>query len=94
MNPTAKNAKKPCKIDGCDNPHVARGWCNKHYLRWYHRRHDPGAPGPDALIFPYSPAQVIRVSAADILPDRREIVLAGQRRFDRIKEQQEGHDGP
>lgn len=23
-----------CKIDGCCNPRKARGWCNKHYLRW------------------------------------------------------------
>lgn len=48
----------PCSIDGCDGPIAARGWCRKHYLRWYktgnpmkvrprHRRtgarhHDPG----------------------------------------------------
>ncbi len=24
-----------CKIQGCDNPVQARGWCGKHYMRWY-----------------------------------------------------------
>jgi hypothetical protein len=23
-----------CSIDGCDRPHVARGWCDTHYRRW------------------------------------------------------------
>lgn len=23
-----------CSIDGCSSVVVARGWCNKHYLRW------------------------------------------------------------
>lgn len=23
-----------CSIDGCDDPHRARGWCTKHYQRW------------------------------------------------------------
>lgn len=27
----------PCKIDGCDNPHTAKGLCSKHYQRfWKH----------------------------------------------------------
>lgn len=30
----ADMAKRTCSIDGCDNPHDARGWCSKHYLRW------------------------------------------------------------
>lgn len=24
-----------CVIDGCCDPQLARGWCRKHYLRWY-----------------------------------------------------------
>jgi hypothetical protein len=23
-----------CSIEGCDNAHLARGWCDKHYRRW------------------------------------------------------------
>ena len=36
-----------CSIDGCDGLVIARGWCNKHYLRWSHHG-DPlgGVPGP------------------------------------------------
>lgn len=33
---------KVCSIDGCGEPHEARGWCNKHYIRW--RNH--GDPEP------------------------------------------------
>lgn len=25
---------KTCSVKGCDQPALARGWCNKHYLRW------------------------------------------------------------
>lgn len=31
-----------CSIEGCDSPKHARGWCNKHYLRWW-LRGDPQA---------------------------------------------------
>lgn len=34
-----------CKIDGCDNPVKARGWCHAHYCRWS-RYGDPLAGGP------------------------------------------------
>lgn len=31
---------KGCSIEGCLGDHLARGWCNRHYLRW--KRHgDP-----------------------------------------------------
>ena len=30
-------ARKPCVIDGCENPQNARGWCYTHYYRW--KRH-------------------------------------------------------
>lgn len=25
---------RTCSIDGCDRPHLARGWCSAHYRRW------------------------------------------------------------
>lgn len=38
----AKPESAICIMDGCDNPHMARGWCMTHYYRW--RRHgDPRA---------------------------------------------------
>jgi hypothetical protein len=24
-----------CAVDGCGQPHLARGWCSKHYAQWY-----------------------------------------------------------
>lgn len=43
-----------CKIEGCDNPVRGRGWCGKHYMRWYQH----GSPtallirrgGPDKFV--------------------------------------------
>lgn len=32
--------KGTCSIDGCTEDEDRRGWCNKHYLRWY-RHGDP-----------------------------------------------------
>ena len=31
---------RQCKIDGCDNQAVSRGWCKKHYMSWV-RHNDP-----------------------------------------------------
>jgi hypothetical protein len=31
----AKPPPKPCVIDDCPDPQLARGWCRMHYLRWY-----------------------------------------------------------
>jgi len=28
---------RTCTIDGCEEPHLARGWCNMHYKRWRQR---------------------------------------------------------
>jgi hypothetical protein len=28
--------KATCSIEGCDEPHLCRGWCSKHYQRWKH----------------------------------------------------------
>lgn len=39
--------KRTCSIDGCDNPHSARGWCGTHYMNW-RRNGDPEAPAKTA----------------------------------------------
>jgi hypothetical protein len=44
---------KPCSIEDCDSPAIARGWCAKHYGRWQ-RQGDPLVtkrydPRPDRL---------------------------------------------
>lgn len=28
-------SKRFCTIDDCDQPRVGRGWCGRHYQRWY-----------------------------------------------------------
>lgn len=33
-------AERICSIEGCGQPHVARGWCRRHYYRW----HRSGSP--------------------------------------------------
>lgn len=29
-------SKTTCSIDGCDRPLKTRGWCQGHYMRWWH----------------------------------------------------------
>jgi 5-methylcytosine-specific restriction endonuclease McrA len=41
----AMKATRPCTIDGCDKPILARGWCAAHWTRW-NRHGDPLAGGP------------------------------------------------
>ncbi len=33
-----------CSIPDCDKPTVGRGWCRRHYRRWYQRKGDGGDP--------------------------------------------------
>lgn len=48
--------KKVCAVSGCDSPALARGWCNRHYLRW--KNH--GTP---------TPAGIAELSRAEVRPD-------------------------
>lgn len=32
--------ERTCSVDGCEDPHRARGWCGSHYQRW-HKYGDP-----------------------------------------------------
>ena len=36
---------RTCAVDSCGRPHLARGWCRAHYLRWQ-RHGDPRADVP------------------------------------------------
>jgi len=33
-------SERVCSVEGCDKPHKSRGWCRKHYLRFW-RHGDP-----------------------------------------------------
>jgi hypothetical protein len=46
-------SERQCEIEGCGNPHVARGWCGKHYMRW--KTHGD----PDRVITPAEMARDI-----------------------------------
>jgi hypothetical protein len=35
-----------CSIDGCGRPHKARGWCYRHYLRWWKENRGTDAVHP------------------------------------------------
>lgn len=41
-------SKPTCSIDDCDRPKKARGFCQKHYLRW--REESPDREGPSCAI--------------------------------------------
>ncbi len=66
-----------CSIDGCDNPHHSRGWCQKHYMRWY-----TNADAANRAIPPPRRAAIVRIPLADVHPDKRAAAWASQVRFD------------
>lgn len=35
---------RPCDVEGCDRPFYARGWCQRHYTRWYKTGRPVGLP--------------------------------------------------
>ncbi|MCJ2085052.1 hypothetical protein MKK88_03455 [Methylobacterium sp. E-005] len=49
---------RTCSIPGCQSPHLARGWCNRHYRRWW-RYADPAVVRkPPAPVKPHHLAQM------------------------------------
>lgn len=79
---------KQCRVIGCENPPHARGWCGKHYQR-YTRWGDPEAK--DRRLY----VGVLRVPIETVIPSRRKLALAGQKRFDkRIQEIKEEEAQP
>ena len=41
---------KVCSIEGCDNTVLARGWCRKHYQRWW--KNGSATPQPKQAVDP------------------------------------------
>ncbi|SNS11453.1 hypothetical protein SAMN05443665_100155 [Actinomadura meyerae] len=50
---TERPAPRLCSVPGCGRPRHARGWCGRHYRRWWRRLPRPLSPVPVP-----SPAQV------------------------------------
>jgi len=67
-------AKATCSIEGCDGEVIARGWCQKHYSRWYTQGNPeatPRRPGVRPLKF-----KVCTVEGCD---NPRNVLLAAVR---------------
>ena len=68
-----------CSIDRCENPVQARGWCSKHYTRWY--THGNPTTGPnDQLHHPRT--GTVRIPLDYVTPEKRAQAWASQVRFD------------
>ena len=39
--PKGTPTKRGCKIAGCDSPHRAKGYCHRHYMKWYAKQRPP-----------------------------------------------------
>jgi 5-methylcytosine-specific restriction endonuclease McrA len=35
---------RTCSVGGCDDPVLSRGWCRKHYMRWWKAQKAPAQP--------------------------------------------------
>jgi spore maturation protein CgeB len=51
--------ERMCSIEDCESPSRARGWCRKHWQRWY-RHGDPLAPNPRNRYLPGTACAVDR----------------------------------
>lgn len=69
---------KTCSMDRCGNRVQARGWCPKHYARWY----EHGDPAYVSLRSVGDASGRVKVPLAIVAPDKRAMAWAGQVRFD------------
>lgn len=60
-------ADRTCSIDGCEKPHLARGWCRAHYLCWY-KNGDPLVNKNPRLGWPANLVMRLRFMPPDRLP--------------------------
>ncbi len=67
----------PCSIPGCYNLVQARGWCSKHYTRWYNH----GDPLTVLRRSPLPHSGSIRLPLRYVDPARQAMAWAGQIRF-------------
>ena len=89
-------ADRTCSIEECDLPYLAKGFCNRHYLRWKKTGH-PGLGGPipertcdicGATFMPYREYQrACSRACRDKLPDRVEAQRAYDARPERRRRQ-------
>lgn len=77
-----------CSIAGCDSPHDARGWCNRHYTRWLRRGttdlvpRSPFVEGPLVCVCPHPQPDAIDMCAT-CLRVVAELVIARRATADR-----------
>ena len=73
---------RKCKKKGCNEVHKARGFCSNHYEQW---RNKEIREGGHQIYRKHS--GVIKIPIEDILPEKREMVLAQQKVLDTLRAQ-------
>jgi hypothetical protein len=68
-------AERSCSIVGCAVKHSGRGWCGRHYMRWYRYGHPLAMVVREPRVLP-EPAQVV-AECQDAHSELVELVRAG-----------------